>query len=378
MRLGAIQMLRAVAALMVVVHHAEAEALIVAARQGGDFRPSGLLPWQAGVDVFFVISGFIIVHAARPLYGMPGGWRRFLAHRIARLVPLYWLASALYLAIALTVPVLLSDGAGGFVEPGFVVASFLLWPVLDPDGRAQPLYSLGWTLQFEMAFYLLFAAALAVGSSRRGVFALVAGSLGLLAALHVVVSDLPMPLAFWSAPVGLEFALGAAIGLARAEGLRLSALPRLSLALAGLSLLAVAPEPDALTRPLVFGLPAMLLVAAAGLGAPDGHGEGGLAQRFLIGLGDASYALYLVHPFVLRGARGVITGTALPVPAWASVAVMIALAVLAALLVHRFVERPLVRRARALLDPKPDGTLGRRKKPRDEASPRVSRRADRD
>ncbi|WP_375410571.1 acyltransferase family protein, partial [uncultured Methylobacterium sp.] len=290
MRLSAIQMLRALAALMVVIHHAEAEGLLLAGHRGEGFRPGGLLPWPAGVDVFFVISGFIIVRAARPLYGTPGGWRRFLAHRIARLVPLYWLASALYLGIVLMAPGLLSNGGRSPAEPGFVAASFLFWPMLDPDGRAQPLYSLGWTLQCEMAFYGLFALALASGLSRRGVFAFVAGSLGLLAALHLLVTDLPMPLAFWSAPIGLEFALGAAIGLAQAEGLRLSRLPRLSLALAGLSLLAVAPEPDALARPLVFGLPAMLLVAAAGL-APSDEGGDGWARRVLIGLGDASYAL---------------------------------------------------------------------------------------
>ena len=132
------------------------------------------------------------------------------AHRVARLVPLYWLASALYLGIVLVVPGLLSNPSRAPAEPVFVAGSFLFWPMLDPEGRAQPLYSLGWTLQCEMAFYGLFALALAFGLNRRGVFALVAGSLGLLAALHVLVTDLPMPLAFWSAPIGLEFALGAA------------------------------------------------------------------------------------------------------------------------------------------------------------------------
>lgn len=362
MRFGAVQILRGVAALMVVVHHAEAEALLLAARQGAAFHPSGLLPWVAGVDVFFVISGFIIVHAARPLYGVPGGWRRFLAHRIARLVPLYWLASALYLGIVLVAPNLLSNAGRGLAEPGFVVASFLFWPVLDPEGRAQPLYSLGWTLQCEMAFYLLFALALAMGQGRRGAFAVVACALCLLGAVHLLAPDLPMPLAFWAAPIGLEFVLGAAIGVARAEGLRLSILPRSVLALAGLSLLAVAPEPDALTRPLVFGVPAMLLVAAAGLGAPDGEETGGLIRRLMIRLGDASYAIYLVHPFVLRAARAAVAGLPLSVPPSAAMALMIALAAAAGVLVHRTIERPLVRRARALLDPNEARTIANEKK----------------
>ncbi|WP_244475766.1 acyltransferase [Methylobacterium sp. Leaf466] len=353
--LRAIQVLRAMAALMVVMHHATVEAVILADRGGVAFAAIGVLPWAAGVDVFFVISGFIIVHAAAPLYGVRGGWRRFLAHRVARLVPLYWLASGLYLAVVLALPGLLSNGGRGLAEPGFVVASLLFWPVLDLDGRAQPLYSLGWTLQCEMAFYLLFAVAL--GWGRRAAVAWVAGALGLLAGLYVLVPDLPMPLAFWSAPIGLEFALGAAVGLARAEGLRLSLAPRLALALAGLALLSVAPEPDAVARPLAYGLPAMLLVAAAGLGASAGRAtSSSLPWRFGIHLGDASYALYLVHPFVLRGLRGAITGLALPISPSASMAAMIVMAAAIALAVHRYVERPMVARARRWLDPAGTGT----------------------
>ncbi|MBX9931526.1 MAG: acyltransferase [Methylobacterium sp.] len=354
------QILRAVAALMVVIHHAEAEALILAARQGNVFGFAGLMPWPAGVDVFFVISGFIIVHAAKPLYGVEGSWRRFLAHRVARLVPLYWLASAAYLGVVLAAPGLVSNGGRGAPEPGFVAASFLFWPALDTEGRAQPLYSLGWTLQCEMAFYLLFA--LALGWGRRGAFAWIAGALSLLAAIHVLVPGLPTPLAFWSAPIMIEFSLGAAIGLARAEGLRLSLLPRLGLALAGLSLLAVADEPDILTRPLVFGLPAMLLVAAAGLGAPDTAGRSvAPVRRALIHLGDASYALYLVHPFVLRACRPAIAALAPSTPPWAAALLMIALATLAALPIQRYVERPMTRRARALLDPKTSAAPERKK-----------------
>ena len=88
-KLVLVQGLRALAALMVVVHHAQNEAMILAGRTGTDFVPRHGLPWPAGVDIFFVISGFIIVHAAAPLYGRPGARGRFVAHRIARLVPLY-------------------------------------------------------------------------------------------------------------------------------------------------------------------------------------------------------------------------------------------------------------------------------------------------
>lgn len=351
MKLVSIQVLRAFAALLVVVHHAQFEGAVLAGRTGQGFEPSRLLPWAAGVDVFFVISGFIIVHAARPLYGRAHGRARFLAHRIARLVPLYWLATALYLAVILGAPALL--GAAPPLAPGYVAASFLFWPALSPEGQPQPLYSLGWTLNFEMLFYLLFAVGL--GWGRRAAFAFVVACLCMLVVARLMLSDPPMPLAFWGAPIVLEFALGAAVGLARAEGLRLSVLPRLCLAAAGLALLFVAEEPTLLTRPLAYGIPSLLLVAAASLGNPNPVPASSRLVTRAVALGDASYALYLVHPFVLRIAReGLSRAGLFPLLGpWTAIVLMIGLAVVGALLVHRYVERPLTRRARVLLDPRP-------------------------
>ena len=362
MRLVLVQVLRALAALLVAIHHAQHEAAALAERTGAAFVPSRLLPWAAGVDVFFVISGFIIVHAAAPLYGREGGRRVFLAHRLARVVPLYWLVTGLYLAVVLARPGLVAaEGAPG---PAYVAASFLFWPALRPDGTAQPLYGLGWTLEFEMAFYALFALFLGLG--RRAAVAAVAGALGALVLLRALVPGLPMPLAFWSEPVILEFAFGAGLGLARAEGLRLSGVVRAACALAGLLLLALVArsigEPGGFARPLTQGLPAALLVAAAALGPSRPAGEA--PSRLLLGLsavGDASYALYLIHPFVLRAAREALlrSGAASLLGPEACLWLMLALTVPAALAVHRLIERPMTRRARRLLDPGPSPDAGK-------------------
>lgn len=356
MKLVLVQALRALAALLVVIHHGQHEAATIAARTGQDFTPSRLLPWEAGVDVFFVISGFIIVHASAPLYRQPGGARRFLAHRTARLVPLYWLVSAAFLAVALVVPGLLNTGAGG-IDPGYVIASFLFWPALRADGLPVPLYSLGWTLNCEMFFYLVFA--IGIGWGRRPAVAWLVALLGSLAALWLVLPGLPMPLAFWAQPIVLEFAFGAVLALVRAEGFRIGSGPRIVLALLGFAALSVAAEPTQALRPLLYGLPALCLVAAATL-APDpratreGPSESRVV-RWAEALGDASYALYLVHPFVLRLGREVVLKTGLGTEAgpWPVLAVMVAAAVIVALAVFRLVERPLTRRARALLDPPP-------------------------
>jgi peptidoglycan/LPS O-acetylase OafA/YrhL len=334
----------------VVIHHGQAEVAALAERAGLAFAPAAWLPWAAGVDIFFVISGFIIVHASAPLYGRPGGRARFLAHRVARLVPLYWLVTLLYLALALAVPAVL-NGAG-LPTPGSVAAAFLFWPVARPDGSIQPLYGLGWTLNCEMAFYAVFA--LGLGWGRERAVAWTGGVLLGLVALAQVVPDPPTPLAFWGSPLVLEFALGAGLGLARARGLRLSLASRLALAAAGVVGLAGAGEPDPLWRPLGYGGPALLLVAAAALGRASGRGESpGSWRAAVVALGGASYALYLVHPFVLRAVREALARLDLVtvVDPRGALALMLVLSVGAALAVARFVEAPLTQAVRRRLDP---------------------------
>ncbi|WP_244539653.1 acyltransferase [Methylobacterium sp. 174MFSha1.1] len=345
-----IQVLRALAALMVAAGHAQFEVAGVAARAGMSYAPTAWLPWPAGVDVFFVISGFIIVHAAAPLHGRLGARKIFLAHRVARVVPLYWLATTLYLALALVRPGLLGAGAEG---PATIVASYLFWPMARADGAVQPLYSLGWTLNYEMAFYVVFALALPLGR-RRSVLAVLALLVGLVV-LGQAAGPLPVAPAFWSDSIVLEFACGAALALARQEGWRLPGPARLALALAGLALLALAGEDPALPRCLAWGGPATLLVAAAALGPAGTAGAGSrpFVLRPFVLLGDASYALYLAHPFVVRGVRVVAetVGLAGPLGPATLAVLMLVLASLAALLLHRIVERPLTRAARSLLAP---------------------------
>ena len=351
MKIPSLQALRALAAAMVVVYHAQAEAAVLAARTQAPFTPSALLPWDAGVDIFFVISGFIIVHAAGPLYGAAGGRRRFLAHRVARVVPLYWLVTAAYLAVALGQPGLLSGGTGANgLDPAYVAASFLFWPMARADGTPVPLFGLGWTLNCEMVFYLLFA--LGLGWGRRAALAWLLASLVLLAAARALVPAMPMPLAFWTSPILLEFAFGALLALARDRGVRLDpTLQVLTLVLA-FGFLARATEPGLAMRPLAYGLPAAALVACSALGRDAGAGR--RAARWIVALGDASYALYLTHPFVLRAGREAILrlGLAPAIGPWGTLAILVVLACLASLAVHRFIETPLSLRARALLDPR--------------------------
>jgi len=339
-----IQILRAGAALSIAVLHAQHDTEALAARLGRPFERIDQFPWAAGVDVFFVISGFIMVYASRAMFASSGAQRTFLTRRMARIVPLYWTVTTLYLAVALASPALLNSE---IIAPWPVIASYLFLPFERPDGLVQPVYSLGWTLNFEMYFYVLFALAL-VWPLRKAVPVLTA-VLGALVVLGQAFR-LPEPLAFWTSPLILEFAFGIWLGLLKAEGFVLPRPVRAALAAGALGLLLVSGS-TGLPRVLAYGLPAALLVAAAALGVER---EKAMAwpARIGVALGDASYALYLVHPFVIRAGRELAlrTGLGAAIGPWGYLVLVVLGALLASVLVFRLFERPATELARRWLD----------------------------
>jgi exopolysaccharide production protein ExoZ len=335
-----LQVLRGLAAIGVAAVHAQHEAEPIAAGIGGAFKASPPFPAAAGVDVFFAISGFIMVYASRRLFGTPTGRRVFLAHRIARVIPLYWTVLTLYLVVALAAPRLLS---GEHLTPLVVVASYLFIPVARPDGVIQPLYSLGWTLNYEVFYYALFTVAVAWprAQSLPWLFATFVA----LAVIGVAVPGLPPTLAFWTDPMVLEFAFGVALALLREEGVRLGGPVRVGLAavaFVAIALTLAGPEgAGPVPRVLACGVPAAMLVAAAGLGH-DRDGEAWLVTRFGALVGDASYALYLFHPFVMRGVRELVVraGLAGAIGPWGFVGLSLVLATLVSIAIHFLFERP--------------------------------------
>ncbi|MFC3124278.1 acyltransferase family protein [Pseudoroseomonas globiformis] len=347
--LHSIQVLRGLAALAVALFHLQ---LDIATRLGLPDALPDLAVGAAGVDVFFVVSGVVMVLSSDRLFGQPGAARSFMARRAIRLVPLYWLTTVFALASApqvreqTTLPVLAA------------ALAFIPWP--DAGGATLPVHAIGWTLNYEMFFYVLFATALAL-PRRQAVASLMLLLVALIAAGLALRPQNPA-LQFWTAPIIGEFALGMAIGLAHREGLRLPRPAAWGLVAAGLALFLIQAAPAAThlmppaERALTFGLPAALLVAGAVLRAPVQHPLP--FSRFLAWLGDASYSLYLTHPFVIALARRVAQAGGLdPTPwVWAYAALVLVGCILVAAVCHALFERPVTRALRGFGgQPRPAG-----------------------
>lgn len=347
-RLQALQALRALAAVMVMVSHVIGE---VEDRVGAGPLPwiGGLpLPLIWGVDLFFVISGAVIVLSAAREAGRPGGWRRFLAARAIRIVPLYWIFTALMLGVLVLMPQHVYSVA---LNWGQVAASFVFLPYRTPTGFDGPILPPGWTLNYEAFFYVAMALLLASGARIGMVVWALAGIFAVIALTGWIARPEVTVLRVWSQPLILEFAFGALIGLARLR-LRGRVLARGALVPVGLTLAGLVAlwfgyglfVHGVLPRWLAGGVPAAVLVATAVL-FTDRATDTAL-PRWMVALGDSSYALYLSHRFTMRAVTLVWPeGLA----AWSYVALAAGASIGAAHAVFLFVERPLLRRLRARL-----------------------------
>ena len=333
-----LQVLRAVAALLVLVHHAGYDADTLAARAGTPlFALDAVFDWTFGIHLFFVISGFIMVRTARG-FGSPCGAATFAVRRVIRVVPLYWLMTSLVIAGALVAPSLLNVPLGG---SAMIVGSFLFVPVLRADGALNPVLGQGWTLDYEMFFYALFAAAMLV--PRRAALPALAAALVALVVFGQVARPGGALAAVWTGELLLEFLFGLGVGLVAEAGFSLSASAAIAAATLGLvaavALGPLTPGLDGLSPVVRGGVPATLLVAAGVLGP---RWPARRSILVLAAIGDASYSLYLSHPFVIRLARiawAAIVPHSVPLTVYLLASCLGALAL--SLLLYRGVERPM-------------------------------------
>lgn len=335
--LWSLQYLRGIAALLVMYFHS-----VLQIRSFPDAAPVFVNTGSSGVDVFFVLSGFVMWTSTRR-DGDHDPWR-FYRRRIVRVVPLYWAVTLFAVMVALLVPSLVRSIT---IEPAHVIASLFFVPWANPafpmpghPNHITPVIVPGWTLNLEIFFYLVFGLVLSLRPVRR--IAVLGIVFAALCIAHALMQPMPVPLAFYGSAFILEFLMGALAAVAVAE---LPAPPRWlggALVMMGFGLL-LASEAAGIGIPIGQGLYATMIV----YGTVSFERCGGLPRSTgLIALGDASYSLYLVHGLVLSALRALWqrTGPMLDEAGPQILFMMIALTAgtIAGLVVHRSVEKRLL------------------------------------
>lgn len=354
--LPSLQMLRAIAALLVVMYHTQA---IFGARAGLTVLDGVFSQGSRGVDLFFVLSGFVITYVHRRDWGTPARLGTYLFNRASRIYPSVWIMSALAIAAYLA-GMLLSNPVGmGAADQSArlgawnILASVLLLPQL-----AVPLVNVTWTLKCELAFYLIFALLIV---ERRFLALLILWQAAVLGCLLAGIDTGDGWARYYIGPMDLEFGLGMACAVlvmrrgalpARLRAILARPAPLLAGLLVGTLLFAggallerywISPLP--VPAVAVYGIGGGLIILTMALLDLSGRLP---RWRLLVYLGDASYSIYLVHFSVITLLSGALlrVGT---VPMGTAVYLAVATAgVLAGIAFHRLVDQPIQRALRRL------------------------------
>ncbi len=335
-----LQALRAIAAIMVVFHHLQA----MVSDAFGPFTQSAYGAF--GVDIFFVVSGFIMFYSNQNFQKSSG---YFLQSRLWRIVPLYWIATLFIVALYI---VGFRPNGLMHIDLGILTSSLLFFPNEFPGNRHDLVLNLGWTLMYELFFYAAFAVTFALKSLARSFGILCIGFAALILSRFVV--DSPIYLAdFFRRPILLEFLYGAAFAILYIRfvkhplmrSVRAGVLLIIAGFLTPIPTIAVLGEmalaPDGL-RFLVLGIPALAVVAGCLILE---NADLRVKSRSVLLLGAASYALYLFHPALLQGTVKV-AAAVLPRAdvSSAMLAVILAMSVafVGAIFIHLTLERPIL------------------------------------
>ncbi|MEM7545967.1 MAG: acyltransferase [Pseudomonadota bacterium] len=335
--------LRALAVWMVVIHHLRTPL-------GTIWPPLAETPvFAAGVDLFFVISGVVMVVSTA---GGHTGAGQFWARRATRIMPLYWLVTGA--VIAALVMGLRPLGIAGWSGQD-ALTSFFLLPDIRSDGYPAPLLAVGWTLVFEAFFYLIFGLAL-IARAWVEPGPVVALSMLMLISLGALILPEGHAGEVVTSPLLLEFAAGVCLGLFARNLKGMSPLTALVLVLSALAVLVVGTadmiarlgpvdlittgRDGAFLRVGTFGIPACLIVAAALVM----EGACWRLPPTVAGQAAASYAIYLIHMPLLQVGEKLLGHGPLLI-------LMMPVIAIAGVIVHRWLERPLTHAARALVSP---------------------------
>ncbi|NIK47324.1 acyltransferase family protein [Variibacter gotjawalensis] len=300
------------------------------------------------VYIFFIVSGYIMVQTTNyDVVGLPAV-KHFLINRLVRVVPLYWIATFVELGLN-------SQHGKGLQIEKLIHSLFFVPQSATPVMR--PILGVGWTLNYEMFFYVMFALSLFL--PRKRAIAAVLGVICMLIAFGgfakpwFALGQPTTAVAFLTAPLLLTFALGMLLGVvvrhddSNSRTHSSSFVFAVLMALIALDIVAAtmwfANQISPNFLPLVG---VSLAFASVAFAAVTDIGKPSLFGRALVGLGGASYALYLFHFFAIAAVGRAWKAFGITEMPWLFSFCAMAAALGVGIAVYRLVDAPLSRALR--------------------------------
>lgn len=302
-KINSVQLLRAIAIMLVVYAHS-IDAAINAGLSSTQASFYYLENWGAiGVDLFFVISGFIMT-VILPLYMHANGWKTFFRKRLLRILPLYYLISA-YLIFRTALD-------GHALDVSDVLISFFILPVFDTTTFSIPYIAVGWSLAYELYFYIIIAFLLAFAHNK--IFRYILFLIPTISLIGFLTDADYILFKFVTSPLLLEFGLGIVAGLIYKNVVNTSMADRylrvisVAVFIAGLVAISftifidtrtisevaylVRDNNVAMQRAFIWGVSCFLFLLGVVLVENAFRIK---IPKLFVSMGDASYSCYLVH-----------------------------------------------------------------------------------
>lgn len=338
------QALRGLAAFLILAKHALYE---VDAISTIDFNYGNYKFYVVGIDIFFVLSGFIMVYTSWGKSGL-GAAKEFMIRRIMRIVPTYWFYTSVLAVVALVIPQVL--GKAEFIPIDFVKSLFFI-PYTNSAGDFQPLLANGWSLNYEMYFYAIFAVCLILPVR----YSLTALSLFFFSMVFTGGFGASGQLAdFYSNKIILEFLAGSLIGYFFMKGLRLpSWCFWIGCAFTVGAMLALLYTDTLMAAGIYYNRPMVAILMIALLVLPN-RAEYMRMPRWSVVLGDASYTIYLSHPFAIGAITQIVLlmGLESSIHPWFIFLTIITVALFGGVMAYYILEKPLLSITKSLIKKK--------------------------
>lgn len=355
MRVNSIQFLRAVAALLVVYEHSM------------DIQTEFGISWQQklfhlkyfgciGVDLFFVISGFIITYVANKYNGLDEGVH-FLKKRFFRINPVYYIATFIFLGVYLLQMYMYAPLRSFFYDTtNSLIDSALIIPLSGDIKFYAPLLIVGWTLSFEWLFYLLFFIFIAGNVKRKTLF--LSSLILLLIILGLLVQSSDLRLNFITNPIMLEFVSGVLICQVYLSHKKMPVTIGILLLSFGVisylilirlgygtvwNYLETISGKSSLARFLLWGIPSSSLVIGCVLLEKNAKLHKLWSNKWVLLAGDASYSIYLIHWPVLILLMMLYRKIGFFLPVDIMIWLQVIIAVFISIAFYKLIEKPLLK-----------------------------------